>query len=63
MKANDIIAKGTDYDLRVYHDGTSWQAYGYFKDSEIDSVWCEVSTETFEEMDGMILDIICDELA
>ncbi len=62
MATRDITVHGTNYEIRVYHNGKTWESYGYINGTEIDSIWCDVHCETFEEVDEMILDIICDEL-
>ena len=59
---NNIHVHGTNYDIEVWNTGKTWESYGYINDTEIDSVWCDVHCETFDEMDEMILDIIRDEL-
>ena len=57
MTNKDITVHGTNYEVRVYHNGKTWESYGYIHDIDIDSVWLNAGCETFEGMDGLILAI------
>ena len=63
IRADYIRVCGTDYAFTVWNDDDgNWQAGGHYHDTEIDTVWNDCEGLTFDEIDGQILDIICDEL-
>lgn len=60
---NELHATGSTYDLHVFENADGWQVVGYCGCSDIDSIWCDLTGATFEDIDSEVLHIIAEEIA